>query len=107
MVAIPAALAEKERLKAEHARARRERYEQRTQRARHGESETPSRGKVRQIHYRDYRFIGWDGEAPKDTGYSLFGSSAGAENCAADLTTQQCFVFSLESKYEESLTLFL
>src|SRR5258707_13401133 len=101
MVAIPAALAEKERLKAEHARARRERYEQRTQRARHGESETPSRGKVRQIHYRDYRFIGWDGEAPKDTGYSLFGSSAGHEILAPKLTNAKSFDFLFEAKKEK------
>src|SRR5258707_5193449 len=107
MVPIPAALAEKERLKAEHARARRERYEQRTGRARHGESETPSRGKVRQIHYRDYRFIGWDGEAPKDTGYSLFGSSAGHEICRPNLTTEECFDLLLEAKRENPYQCFV
>src|SRR5258708_325099 len=107
MVAIPAALAEKERLKAEHTRARRERYEQRTGRVRHDTNESRKGGHRREIHYRDYQFIGWDGEAPKDTGYSLFGSSLGHEICTPHLTTENCFDLLLDAKKEYPQSIFV
>lgn len=107
LVTIPADIAERERLKAERARLRRERYEERTQRGRHDLNESREGGHKRTLHYRDYPFIGWDGEAPKDTGYSLFGSSEGHEICSDNLTTEQCFDLLLEAKSENPYSIFV
>ena len=107
MVTIPAEVAERERLKAEHARLRRERYEMKTGRVRHDSNESRENSHQRTLHYRDYPFIGWDGEAPKDTGYSLFGSSEGHEICSTSLTTEQCFDLLLEAKAENSYSIFV
>lgn len=100
MVAVSAELAEKERERWEKARARRERYEQRCGRGRHDGGDSRSNGHERTIHFRDYPFIMWDGEAPQDTGYSLFGSSAGHEICRPRLSTEECFDLLLEAKEE-------
>lgn len=107
MVAVPADLAEAERLKAERAHARRCRYEERTGRKRHDANDTRPKGHQRETHYRDYPFIAWDGEATTDTGYSLFGSSDGNQVCSPSLTTEECFDLLLASKLENPHSIFV
>jgi len=85
----------------ERERERRERYESRVKRGRHDANDSRSRGHERDVHYRDYRFIAWDGEAPKDTGYSLFGSSDGHELCHPHLGTIECLDLLLEAAAED------
>lgn len=117
MVAVSAELAEKERLKAERARARRDRYEARVvldtennaqaRRARYEEKSLRSNHhSADELKYRDYPFVMWDGEAPTDTGYSLFGSSLGDEICKPNLTTEDCFDLLIESKRDNPKTIF-
>jgi hypothetical protein len=36
------------------------------------------------------RFVGWDGEGPRDAGYALFGNSDGVEICRPFLSTVEC-----------------
>jgi hypothetical protein len=45
-------------------------------------------------------FVMWDGEGPQDTGYSLFGSSAGDEICHPFLETEECLDLILECEKE-------
>lgn len=117
MVAVSAALAEKERVKAENARARRDRYNARValdtdnnadaQRRRYDtKTGRSSHHAEDELHYRDYPFVMWDGEAPTDTGYSLFGSSLGHEICKPRLTTEECFDLLLEAKRENPQSIF-
>jgi hypothetical protein len=47
------------------------------------------------MHERE--FIVWDGEGPKDTGYSLLGNSEGMEICKPSLSSKECFDLLLES----------
>jgi hypothetical protein len=117
MVAVSAQEAERERVKAEKARARRLRYEARVvldtdnnliaRRERYdrktGRTNHHSPGEMR---YREYPFVMWDGEAPADTGYSLFGSSLGHEICKPRLTTEECFDLLIEAKRENPKTIF-
>lgn len=116
MFPIPAAFAEREERKAERARARRERYEARVRgtakdiairRAKH-EANTGRIGHHApdELKYCDYPFVMWDGEAPKDTGYSLFGSSLGHEICKPHLTTEECFDLLLEAKADNPQSIF-
>jgi hypothetical protein len=65
-------------------RERKHRYEQKTQRKKRGQHS-------RNVLPNSERpFIMWDGEGPQDTGYSLFGSSAGDEICHPFLGTTEC-----------------
>lgn len=92
LITIQTEFAERARLRAERERERKARNRAnwaRDGRARHD-------GKT--LRYSDYPFVMWDGEAPKDTGYSLFGSSTGEEICNPHLTTEQCFDLLLEAK---------
>lgn len=57
--------------------------------------------------YSQYPFVMWDGEAPKDTGYSLFGSSLGHEICKPHLTTEECFDLLLQAKEENPHAIFI
>lgn len=104
LIAIDSDLAEKARLAWERAQARRERYEERTGRRNHHGPHND--GHVNEIRYREYPFVMWDGEAPTDTGYSLFGSSAGHEICKPHLTTEECFDLLLEARRENPFTIF-
>src|SRR5215472_1131749 len=105
LIAVPADMAERERIKYEKARARRERYEQRVGRKRHDLNESRIGGH-KHTPYSEYRFVMWDGEAPQDTGYSLFGSSDGHEICKPHLTTEECFDLMLAAKQEDPETIF-
>jgi hypothetical protein len=109
MVTVSAEVAEKARISAEKARDRRERYEDkwrrengmyanRDQARERGERSHHAAGELK---YRDYPFVMWDGEAPSDTGYSLFGSSSGYEICKPHLTTEECFDLLLQAQRED------
>lgn len=104
---IPEHVIERERLKWEAARARRLRYEARSGRGRHDLNDSRPKGHERDVHFRDFRFVAWDGEAPKDTGYSLFGSSDGDEICKPGLHTQDCLDLLLEAKARDPQTIFV
>jgi hypothetical protein len=82
-VAIPVPIADKYRRQAELARLRRARYETKMQRR-------------KAYKYDQAPFIFWDGEGPQDTGYSLFGNSAGYEICHPQLSTTECLELILE-----------
>jgi hypothetical protein len=102
LIQVDAETAERARIKAELARARRSRYE-----SKHPERKQRPSGRQAHRKYSDYDFIMWDGEAPKDTGYSLFGSSAGHEICHPHLSTSECFDLLLEAKREFPASIFV
>lgn len=56
----------------------------------HGPNDTLCKFEKRQLAAKDRPFIFWDGESPQDTGYSLFGNSAGYEICYPTLSTLDC-----------------
>lgn len=45
---------------------------------------------------RERRFVAWDGEGPRDSGYALFGCSEGYEICHPYLGTRECLDIILE-----------
>ena len=94
---IPAAEMERLRARYERERERKLRYEQKTG----PRNRNPNRPK-----HSEYEFVMWDGEAPKDTSYSLFGSSLGHEICHPFLETEECFDLLLEAKAENPYTIF-
>lgn len=59
------------------------------------------------IPYSTYPFVMWDGEAPRDVGYSLFKSSAGHRLCAPGLDTESCFDLLLEAKRDDPQTIYV
>lgn len=79
---IPTQIAERRRLAEDKARVRRARYEVKRS--------DPSHGKGKGSHHPPAPFIFWDGEGPQDSGYSLFGNSAGDEICHPYLSTAEC-----------------
>lgn len=107
-IQVPMNVAAKARIAEEKARDRRQRYEDRTGRKRHDENDSRPNGHERSIHYSDYRFVGWDGEATRDTGYCLFGSSDGHELCdAGGLSTAELFDLLLDARREDPYTIFI
>src|SRR5229473_4738599 len=52
----------------------------------------------RRAHHEDRRFVGWDGEGPRDAGYALFGNSDGDELCIPFLETKECLGLVLDHK---------
>lgn len=105
-VVIDAQEAEKARLAAERTRARRDRYEAKhpERKKHHGTNDdhNPYRPK-----YAEYPFVMWDGEAPQDTGYSLFGSSLGHQICHPRLATEECFDLLLDAAEQNPCTIFV
>ena len=75
---------------AELARIRKARYDLRRM--------DKSHGKGSGSHHGDKRFLAWDGEGPRDTGYSLFGNSDGERIRHPFLGTTECLDFILEEK---------
>jgi hypothetical protein len=61
------------------------------------EANRPKRNRVKGPPNHEREFIVWDGEGPKDTGYSLLGNSEGLEICKPTLSTKECFGLLLES----------
>lgn len=104
---LPIEVIERERVKWEREQERRLRYEKNSGRTRHDLNESRPNGHKRDIHYKDYPFIMWDGEAPSDTGYSLFGSSEGHEICHPCLGTEECLQLLLEAKEEFPQSIFV
>jgi hypothetical protein len=90
LMCIDTAYAQACQKRAERTRERQRRYEQRN----------PQRQSVRRGKRADKYFIMWDGEAPQDTGYSLFGSSEGHEVCNPHLSTEDCLDLLLDAKRE-------
>lgn len=56
-------------------------------------------------HHPDRRFVGWDGEGPRDAGYALFGNSDGDEICQPRLSTAQCLNLLIEHKRQNRDTI--
>jgi hypothetical protein len=77
--------------RANRARDRRARYENRHQ----GRKKNPNR-----VPNAERPFVAWDGEGPKDAGYALFGSSEGDEICHPYLETRECLDLILERERE-------
>jgi hypothetical protein len=92
---IPTDQAEKSRLRAEKARLRRARYEDKNPGRDHGKATGHQGGGPPSLAERE--FIVWDGEGPRDTGYSLFGNSKGHEICKPSLRTRDCFKLLLDT----------
>src|SRR5260221_14047506 len=53
---------------------------------------------TRKAHHEDRRFVGWDGEGPRDAGYALFGNSDGDEICHPYLSTIDCLSMLISHK---------
>lgn len=110
-IELPFAEVERERLRWEKSRARRLRYEQAHGRTRHDAKDTRVRHDVNderaRTRYEDYGFIGWDGEATTDTGYSLFMSSEGHEIMHPRLETEECLDLLIEAKREHPASIFV
>lgn len=85
-VQVPYAKLEKQRLRQEAERDRKAR-------ARH--KWAPDK---RVTHHDARRFVGWDGEGPRDAGYALFGNSDGDEICHPRLTARECLELLLNHK---------
>jgi hypothetical protein len=60
---------------------------------------------TRKSHHEDRRFVGWDGEGPRDAGYALFGNSDGDEICRPFLPTIECLDLLLEHKEKHPNTI--
>jgi hypothetical protein len=103
---MPTELADLARDRREKEAARKARYEQSERgkaiRAQYAKTRTPQSRKdfadTRQIKRENRPFIVWDGEQPRDTGYSLFGNSEGIEICHPHLSTQECLDLILDTK---------
>lgn len=92
-IVIPSDIAEKARRSAELARLRRARYEDNNPGRKHGTKSGTPRPKL-----IEREFVVWDGEGPKDTGYSLLGNSEGEEICYPNLSTLDCLRLILDSE---------
>jgi hypothetical protein len=52
----------------------------------------------RRSHHEERRFVGWDGEGPRDAGYALFGNSDGEEICHPFIETDEALSLLIEHK---------
>ena len=92
---VPTDVAEKHRRQAEKRAIAKAQYETRRDKNRnHHRAPMATR-----------EFIVWDGEGPKDTGYSLLGNSEGDELCYPTLKTEDCLRFLIECsrKYPDTI----
>lgn len=74
----------------------RRRYEQESIRKARTRWRWPS--EERTTHHNAKRFVGWDGEGPRDAGYALFGNSDGDEVCDPWLPTARCLDLLIDHK---------
>lgn len=100
---LPQSVIEEAEARYHRRRESRERYEVKRKtsnptRSHHGPNEPK---------FSQYRFVGWDGEAPKDVGYALFGSSDGDEICGKNLVTEDFFKLLLAAKERDRHTIFV
>lgn len=86
---IPEDIAEKHRLRHEAVNIRKAKWDR--------EHRPNKPGQTRRVPYRNRTFIVWDGEGPRDTGYSLLGNSEGEEICYPRLSTRDCLDLILQS----------
>jgi DNA polymerase type B, organellar and viral len=92
---VPTDVAEKHRRQAERRAVSKAQYETRRDKNRnHHRAPMATR-----------EFIVWDGEGPKDTGYSLLGNSEGDELCYPTLKSEDCLRFIIECarKYPDAI----
>lgn len=87
-ITVPTAIAEKHRLRAEKTTLRKYKFDQAREDKTHGKVHEPASMRP---------FIVWDGEGPRDTGYSLLGNSEGMEICYKHLRTKDCLSLLIES----------
>jgi hypothetical protein len=59
----------------------------------------------RVTHHDVKRFVGWDGEGPRDAGYALFGNSDGDEICHPFIGTTECLDILISHKQEHPDTI--
>lgn len=59
----------------------------------------------RTAHHDAKRFVGWDGEGPRDAGYALFGNSDGDELCHPRLGTEECLQLLVSHKRDNPDTI--
>ena len=100
---VSANAVKKERRKREQFRLRDARRKHRyPNRSHHGPNYNERRRKEAQAKSLSKRldsdFIFWDGESPQDTGYSLFGNSAGYMICHPFLSTLECLDLIMETE---------
>jgi len=95
---LPQSVVDKAEAEYARKRARQQRWSEKNPKSHHGPDDVP---------YAQYRFVMWDGEAPKDVGYCLFGSSDGDEICATDLRTEDFFELLLSAKKRDKKTIFI
>jgi hypothetical protein len=53
---------------------------------------------TRKLERQNRPFIVWDGEQPRDTGYSLLGNSEGMEICHPNLSTDECLQLIIDTE---------
>ena len=105
-IAVDTAKSEKARLQQERARINAARqkvvYPNRNH---HGKKNTTDQRERRTMLKKDKLFIIWDGEGPRDTGYSLLGNSEGMEICYPTLSTLDCLnlVIDCERQYPDAI----
>jgi hypothetical protein len=59
----------------------------------------------RPCHHDARRFVGWDGEGPRDAGYALFGNSDGDEICEPWISTTRCLDLLITHKQDNPDTI--
>jgi len=98
---VPTETAERARIAKEKRLARYARYDSSEKgRARHARYQEKKRPEVRKLAKQNKPFIVWDGEQPRDTGYSLFGNSEGMEICHPHLSTRECLELIVDAEME-------
>lgn len=104
---VPTQIADLTRERKEKELARKARYEATERakmvRAKYAENRKsyagkPDRHPARKIARENRPFVIWDGEQPRDTGYSLFGNSEGLEICHPHLGSKECLDLIIEQK---------
>jgi hypothetical protein len=97
---VSTAIAVKARLQREREQARRAKYEATEKAKQTRERYKTTRQKRKKLAEEHKPFIVWDGEQPRDTGYSLFGNSEGYEICHPGLSTKECLELILDTELE-------
>lgn len=80
----------------EHVERARRRYEQEQIRKARNRWHWDSDDRI--THHDHPRFVGWDGEGPRDAGYALFGNSDGDEICLPFITTTEALDLIIDHK---------
>lgn len=101
---LPVITAERARKQHENRQISRAKYETsekaKVTRARYEQDHKGRSTKKDRRRQQDRPFVVWDGEQPRDTGYSLFGNSEGHEICHPHLGTKECLELILDTELE-------